>query len=42
MKWALSRMKKMGRGIRLPLTELDERFHSQVTEALEQANVELP
>lgn len=42
VKWALSRMKKMGRGIRLPLTELDERFHSQVTEALEQANVELP
>ncbi|RDX37474.1 4-hydroxy-tetrahydrodipicolinate synthase [Kangiella sp. HD9-110m-PIT-SAG07] len=42
VKWALYRMNKMGRGIRLPLTELDQCFHSQVTQALEQANVELP
>ncbi|AOE50066.1 4-hydroxy-tetrahydrodipicolinate synthase [Kangiella sediminilitoris] len=41
VKWALYRMKKMGRGIRLPLTELDQSFHSQVEKALEQANVEL-
>ncbi|GAA4365157.1 4-hydroxy-tetrahydrodipicolinate synthase [Kangiella marina] len=41
VKWALYRMNKMGRGIRLPLTELDQSFHSQVIEALEQANVEL-
>ena len=42
VKWALYRMNKMGRGIRLPLTELESRFHAQVTQALEQANVELP
>lgn len=42
VKWALYRMSKMGRGIRLPLTELESRFHEQVTQALEQANVELP
>lgn len=41
VKWALYRMNKMGRGIRLPLTELDSSFHSQVVTALEQANVEL-
>lgn len=41
VKWALYRMKEIGSGIRLPLTELDERFHSQIITALEQANVEL-
>jgi len=41
VKWALYRMKKIGAGIRLPLTELDERFHPQIITALEQANVEL-
>ncbi|PXF62948.1 4-hydroxy-tetrahydrodipicolinate synthase [Kangiella spongicola] len=41
VKWALNQMNKMGRGIRLPLTELDKNFHSQVITALEQANVEL-
>ena len=41
VKWALYLMNRMGRGIRLPLTELDQSFHSQVTTALEQANVEL-
>ncbi|WP_223669390.1 4-hydroxy-tetrahydrodipicolinate synthase [Kangiella shandongensis] len=41
VKWALYRMNKIGCGIRLPLTELDSRFHSQVVTALEQANVEL-
>lgn len=41
VKWALYRMQKIAAGIRLPLTELDERFHPQIITALEQANVEL-
>lgn len=41
VKWALSRMNKIGAAIRLPLTPLDEHFHSQIITALEQANVEL-
>ncbi|MEP0202420.1 MAG: 4-hydroxy-tetrahydrodipicolinate synthase [Halioglobus sp.] len=35
VKWALAQMGVIGPGLRLPLTELDERFHTEVTAALE-------
>ena len=35
VKWALAHMGVIGSGLRLPLTELDERFHAEVTAALE-------
>jgi len=35
VKWALARMGVIGSGLRLPLTELDERFHAEVIAALE-------
>jgi 4-hydroxy-tetrahydrodipicolinate synthase len=35
VKWALAHMGVIGPGLRLPLTELDERFHAEVTAALE-------
>ena len=35
VKWALAHMGVIGSGLRLPLTELDERFHSEVIAALE-------
>ncbi|VUD68161.1 4-hydroxy-tetrahydrodipicolinate synthase [Thalassocella blandensis] len=38
VKWALQRMGKIGKGIRLPLTELDERFHAELYQAMQQAN----
>jgi len=41
VKWALYRMGLIGRGIRLPLVELNPRFHDQVTEALLAAGIEL-
>ncbi len=41
VKWALNRMGRIGRGIRLPLVELNAEFHVQVTEAMEAAGVEL-
>lgn len=35
VKWALAHMGVIGSGLRLPLTELDERFHPEVIAALE-------
>lgn len=35
VKWALAHMGVIGSGLRLPLTELDERFHTEVIAALE-------
>ena len=39
VKWALERMGMIGEGIRLPLTPLDEKFQSEVEEALKAAGV---
>jgi 4-hydroxy-tetrahydrodipicolinate synthase len=39
VKWALKEMGRIGGGIRLPLTELSERCHDPVREALNQAGV---
>jgi len=41
VKWALYRMGLIGRGIRLPLVELNATFHDQVTEAMAVAGIEL-
>ena len=40
VKWALQAMGKIGRGIRLPLVELDEQYHVKVREALAQAGID--
>ena len=42
VKWALWKMGLIKKGIRLPLVELDAKFHIQVIEALVQAGIELP
>lgn len=42
VKWALNRMGRIESGIRLPLVELDPKYHVQVTEALIQAGIALP
>ena len=42
VKWALQKMGLIGPGIRLPLVELDAKFHIQVCDALEQAGIQLP
>ena len=42
VKWALWKMGLIQKGIRLPLVELDAKFHIQVIEALVQAGIELP
>ena len=42
VKWALWKMGLMQKGIRLPLVELDAKFHIQVIEALVRAGIELP
>jgi len=39
VKWALQRMGMIGEGIRLPLTPLSEKFHSEVEEALKASGV---
>lgn len=39
VKWAVSEMGLMGPGIRLPLTPLSERYHSQVRTALKNAGL---
>ena len=39
VKWALNKMGKIDRGIRLPLTELNDKFHVEVTEALRKAEI---
>lgn len=41
VKWALAKMGKCQETILLPLTVLAEQYHSQVLQALEQANVEI-
>jgi len=42
VKWALWRMGLIKKGIRLPLVELDAKFHIQVIDALARAGIELP
>ena len=42
VKWALEQAGRIGAGIRLPLTPLDERFHATVRAALEKAGVLVP
>lgn len=39
VKWALWKMGKIARGIRLPLVELDPQYHVQVLEALRSADI---
>ena len=39
VKWALQRMGMISSGIRLPLVDLDKRFHAQVEAAMEHAGV---
>ncbi|WP_144821984.1 4-hydroxy-tetrahydrodipicolinate synthase [Marinobacter piscensis] len=39
VKWALQRMGMIGEGIRLPLTQLSEKFHAEVEEALAESGV---
>jgi 4-hydroxy-tetrahydrodipicolinate synthase len=41
VKWALSEMKKIPSGIRLPLTQLSSEFHPKVVEALSAAGIKL-
>lgn len=42
VKWALAEMGRIGRGIRLPLVELNAQYHEQVRQALEYAGIKLP
>ena len=37
VKWALNKMGLIGSGLRLPLVEFDQRFHDQLSRALQQA-----
>ena len=39
VKWALQQMNRIGEGIRLPLTALDPRYHTEVSAALNAAGV---
>ena len=39
VKWALAQMKRMGGGIRLPLTPLSEGCHERVLAAMRQAGI---
>ena len=39
VKWALQAMAKIGKGIRLPLVELDEQYHGKLREALAAAEI---
>lgn len=41
VKWALQKMGMIGSGIRLPMVELDARYHIQVNEALQRAGISL-
>ena len=40
VKWALAEMKRIDNGIRLPLTWLDDEYHTAVREALEHAGLQ--
>ena len=42
VKWALAKMGLIDSGIRLPLVELDVKYHVKVTAALEQAGISFP
>lgn len=42
VKWAVARLGLMSDGIRLPLTQLAERFHQPLLDAMAKAGVELP
>ncbi|NKB31913.1 MAG: 4-hydroxy-tetrahydrodipicolinate synthase [Pseudomonadales bacterium] len=42
VKWALAKMGLIEPGIRLPLVELDVKYHVQVSDALEQAGISFP
>ena len=39
VKWVLAEMGRIGKGIRLPLTWLEEKFHESVLEAMHQAGI---
>ena len=39
VKWALHEMGRIGRGIRLPLVELDARYHQELRQAMQQSGV---
>ena len=41
VKWVLWQMGLIGRGIRLPLVELDEQFHVKVLDALLNAGIKV-
>ena len=41
VKWALNKMNKIGETLRLPLTELNGKFHVELIEALNLANVNI-
>jgi len=41
VKWALAQMKRMGNGIRLPLTPLSDNCHDRVRAAMRQAGIEV-
>jgi len=41
VKWALQRMGMIGSGIRLPLMELEQKYKLQVSEALQQAGIQV-
>jgi 4-hydroxy-tetrahydrodipicolinate synthase len=40
-KWALTQMKMIAEGIRLPLTVLNEKYHEQVRQAMRQAGLKI-
>jgi 4-hydroxy-tetrahydrodipicolinate synthase len=41
VKWALLKMGKIPSGIRLPLVELNSKYHVKVLDALQQAGIKL-
>lgn len=41
VKWSLNQMNRCHNGIRLPLTELDKKYHQQLTNALSKAGINL-
>lgn len=41
VKWALHQLGKIGLGIRLPLTVLDEKFHNELKEAMHAAGINI-
>ena len=41
VKWALHKMGRIGDGIRLPLTELSDKFHVEVSESLSRVKINI-